>query len=101
MKYDDLTSDEQAAFYQSGLIASGCVENIDDYMMQAIASYGKIIQSKVNPINAVGSLCKMMHDKGLREFKVDVGLNSGEVDGARYLVVITRIEAEETDEENK
>jgi len=42
-----------------------------------------------------------MHDKGLREFKVDVGLNNGELDGARYLVVITRLEIEEIDEENQ
>jgi len=48
--------------------------------------------NKINAVNAVGALCEMMHDKGLREFKVDVGLNSGELDGARYLVVITRIE---------
>jgi len=100
MKYDDLTNDEQAAFYQSGLIASGCLENIDDYMMESIVRYGKLIkiEKKVNPVNAVGALCKMMHDKGLREFKVDVGLNSGELDGARYLVIITRIE-EEVEEE--
>jgi hypothetical protein len=57
-----------------------------------------IMKDNMNPVNAVGSLCKMMHDKGLREFKVDVGLNSGELDGARYLVVITRIE-EEVEEE--
>jgi len=59
------------------------------------------MKDNINPVNAVGALCKMMHDKGLREFKVDVGLNNGELDGARYLVVITRLEIEEIDEENQ
>jgi len=59
------------------------------------------MKDNMNPVNAVGALCEMMHNKGLREFEVDVGLNSGELDGARYLVVITRLEIEEIDEENK
>jgi hypothetical protein len=56
------------------------------------------MKDNMNPVNAVGALCEMMHHKKLREFKVDVGLNNGELDGARYLVVITKIE-EEVEEE--
>jgi hypothetical protein len=56
------------------------------------------MKDNMNPVNAVGALCEMMHNKGLREFKVDVGLNNGELDGARYLVHITKIEAENEEE---
>ena len=52
------------------------------------------MKDNMNPVNAVGALCEMMHDKGLREFKVYVGLNNGKFDGARYLVHITKIEVE-------
>jgi len=32
---------EEAAFYQSGLSAHGCLENLDEYTKQAIQTYGR------------------------------------------------------------
>jgi hypothetical protein len=37
------TPEEEFAFYWSGLIASGCNENIDEYMEQSIIRYGRIL----------------------------------------------------------
>jgi len=37
------TPEEEFAFYWSGLIASGCNENIDEYMEQSIIRYGRML----------------------------------------------------------
>jgi len=37
------TPEEEFAFYWSGLIASGCLETIDEYMEQSIIRYGRIL----------------------------------------------------------
>jgi len=36
-----MTPEEEGAFYQSGLVASHCVEHIDEYMQQSIIRYGR------------------------------------------------------------
>ena len=30
-------------FYQSGLVAQGCIENLDEYTMEAIYRFGRLI----------------------------------------------------------
>lgn len=37
---------EEWAFYGSGLVAHGCLENIDEYMREAITKYGRLLLSK-------------------------------------------------------
>jgi len=37
----ELESLEEAAFYESGLIAHGCLENLDDYARESIKRYGR------------------------------------------------------------
>ena len=37
---------EDYAFYQSGLSAHGCLENLDDYTIEAIKKYGRILLKK-------------------------------------------------------
>lgn len=37
---------EEWAFYESGLVAHGCLENIDEYMREAITRYGRLLLSK-------------------------------------------------------
>jgi len=39
---------EEWAFYESGLVAHGCLENIDEYMREAITRYGRLLSSKQN-----------------------------------------------------
>lgn len=40
---DQLDSMEEHAFYESGLIANGCFDNLDDYAKQCITRYGRIL----------------------------------------------------------
>ena len=40
------TPSEEWAFYESGLVAHGCLENIDEYMSEAITRYGRLLLSK-------------------------------------------------------
>ena len=37
---------EEWAFYESGLVAHGCLENIDEYIREAITRYGRLLLSK-------------------------------------------------------
>ena len=32
---------EEAAFYESGLVAHGCLENLDDFARESIKRYGR------------------------------------------------------------
>jgi len=34
---------EEHAFYESGLIADGCFDSLDDYAKQCITRYGRIL----------------------------------------------------------
>ena len=43
LTHDQLASMEEHALYESGLIADGCFNNLDDYAKQSIARYGKIL----------------------------------------------------------
>jgi len=40
---DQLDSMEEHAFYESGLIADGCFDGLDDYVKQCITRYGRIL----------------------------------------------------------
>ena len=40
---DQLDSMEEHAFYESGLIADGCFNGLDDYAKQCITRYGRIL----------------------------------------------------------
>jgi len=40
---DQLDSMEEHAFYESGLIADGCFDSLDDYAKQCITRYGRIL----------------------------------------------------------
>ena len=39
--------EEQFAFYESGLIAHGCLENLDEYMLESIQRYGRILLKQI------------------------------------------------------
>lgn len=39
----DLESMEEHAWYESGLIADGCFDRLDDYAKQSITRYGRIL----------------------------------------------------------
>lgn len=39
----DNTPGEEFAFYESGLVAHGCLENLDTYTQEAIQRYGRIL----------------------------------------------------------
>jgi hypothetical protein len=43
LTYDQLASMEEHAFYESGLIADGCFDSLDDYAKQCITRYGRIL----------------------------------------------------------
>lgn len=49
MEYKELTMtpEEEGTFYQSGLVASGCLELIDEYMHQSIIRYGRKLKLDV------------------------------------------------------
>ena len=40
---DQLDSMEEHALYESGLIADGCLNRLDDYAKQSITRYGRIL----------------------------------------------------------
>lgn len=47
-----MTSNEEYAFYQSGLVAHGCLENIDEYMNGAIIRYGRLLMERTKNADA-------------------------------------------------
>lgn len=58
-----MTPEEEGAFYQSGLIASGCLELIDEYMNQSIIRYGRILQ-------------KLKEDEVIEAFKIGIKIQN-------------------------
>lgn len=42
---------EDYAFYQSGLSAHNCLENLDSYALEAIKRYGRILLKKQKEID--------------------------------------------------
>ena len=40
---DQLDSMEEHALYESGLVADGCLNRLDDYAKQSITRYGRIL----------------------------------------------------------
>ena len=42
---------EDYAFYQSGLSAHGCLENLDSYAIESIKRYGRILLNKQKEID--------------------------------------------------
>ena len=50
---------EEYAFYQSGLSANGCLENLDPYARTAIEKYGRILVQRE----------KKLHDEEVKKYK--------------------------------
>lgn len=48
--------------------------------------------------NAIGTICEMMQENDANEFVIEVGLNGGNNDGARFLVHVIRQCLEEPNE---
>ncbi len=54
---DQLDSMEEHAFYESGLIADGCFDGLDDYAKQCITRYGRILlKSQKERIYSMGDV---------------------------------------------
>ena len=43
LTHDQLDSMEEHALYESGLVADGCLDRLDDYAKQSITRYGRIL----------------------------------------------------------
>lgn len=43
LTYDQLASMEEHALYESGLVADGCFDRLDDYAKHCIKRYGRIM----------------------------------------------------------
>ena len=43
MNPEYLEAAEEAAFYESGLVADGCLERLDDYARESITRYGRLL----------------------------------------------------------
>lgn len=41
---------EEFAFYESGLSAQGCLENLDEYTRKAITRYGRLLLQETEKI---------------------------------------------------
>ena len=58
---DQLDSMEEHAFYESGLIADGCFDGLDDYAKQCITRYGRILlrsqKERIYSMDDVGRTC--------------------------------------------
>ena len=42
-----LNNNEEVAFYEAGLSAHGCLENIDQYMKDCIVRYGRLLEERI------------------------------------------------------
>jgi hypothetical protein len=49
---------------------------------------------------AINILCEIMHETDANEFMIEVGLEGGEADGARYIIRILREQPEEIHDDN-
>ena len=58
---DQLDSMEEHAFYESGLIANGCFDGLDNYAKQCITRYGRILlksqKERIYSMDDVGRTC--------------------------------------------
>jgi len=58
---DQLDSMEEHAFYESGLIADGCFDGLDNYAKQCITRYGRILlrsqKERIYSMDHVGRTC--------------------------------------------
>lgn len=58
---DQLDSMEEHAFYESGLIADGCFDGLDNYAKQCITRYGRILlksqKERIYSMDDVGRTC--------------------------------------------
>ena len=57
---------EEFAFYESGLSAHGCFEDLDDYAKQAIHKYGRILLKQYG-----SKMFELMFDKIIDKHKND------------------------------
>ena len=74
---------EETAFYESGLSAHGCLEDLDDYAKKAIHKYGRILlkKQKENFINGFQGCCYCCEPVGLLNQKLEAQLRTIEEDG--------------------
>ena len=60
---DQLDSMEEHAFYESGLIANGCFDGLDDYAKQCITRYGRILlksqKERIYCMEELKNLCNL------------------------------------------
>ena len=63
---DFLKQAEEHAFYESGLSAHGCFEDLDDYAKEAIQKYGRIILKQCGE-----KIMNIMLEKVLEKYKND------------------------------
>jgi hypothetical protein len=78
-----MTKHEEFAFYESGLSAHGCLENLDDYAKEAIHRYGRILleKQKENFINGFQGCCYTCEPVGILNKKLEEQLKAIEEDG--------------------
>lgn len=73
MTEEYLATIEEAAFYESGLSADGCLEKLDAYTIEAIERYGRILvqKQKENFIEGFQGSCYCCEPVGLLNQKLE------------------------------
>lgn len=83
MTEEYLETIEEAAFYESGLSADGCLEKLDYYTNEAIKRYGRFLleKQKENFINGFQGCCYTCEPVGMLNQKLEEQLRAIEEDG--------------------
>ena len=83
MSNEQLAIIEDAAFYESGLSADGCLQKLDAYTIEAIERYGRILveKQKENFINGFQGCCYTCEPVGILNQKLEEQLRAIEEDG--------------------
>ena len=73
MTEEYLETIEEAAFYESGLSAHGCLEDLDDYAREAIHKYGRILlkKQKENIVEGFQGCCYACEPVGILNQKLE------------------------------
>lgn len=69
-----LSDIEESAFYESGLTAHGCIDNLDTYAMESIKRYGMILFKAAYKDYAVLMLDTKKLEKELEEAREEIKL---------------------------
>jgi hypothetical protein len=74
---------EEAAFYESGLSAHGCLEKLDSYTNEAIKRYGRFLleKQKENFINGFQGCCYTCEPVGMLDQQLEAQLKAIGEDG--------------------